>query len=44
MRKLVIAAALMLVARDTAIAGDQGPASAPPAQSQINPRRPNALI
>jgi hypothetical protein len=37
MRKLLIAAMLMLVAGDSAIADDQGPASAPPSQLQINP-------
>jgi hypothetical protein len=37
MGRLLIAAFLMLVAGDNAIAGDQGPASAPPSQLQINP-------
>jgi hypothetical protein len=37
MGRLLIAAFLMLVAGDNAIAGDQGPTSAPPSQLQINP-------
>jgi hypothetical protein len=37
MGRLLVAAFLMLVAGDNAIADDQGPASAPPSPSQINP-------